>query len=302
MNLWPFKKKAKKAPRKRSYYSAAAIGRLSNDWSTTQSSSKEELKTSLRILRTRSRELGRNNDYAKRYFNLAKTNVIGHQGIGLQSKALDSSGELDTYANKVIETHWATWGKVGNCDVTRRLSWIDCCKLAIDSIVRDGELLAVSFEGVKRGPHRFQIKLIDPDLLDENYNEVFADGREVIMSIEFDAEGIATHYHILKHHPSDHGKPRVRQKIPVERVCHVFIQDRIDQVRGVPQLVSTMQRLKMLGGYEDAELVAARASASKMGFIYDDEEPDDDYEGEKEEERRRLIGPKRRAISSIFRG
>ncbi len=174
--MWPFSKKQKKTRAKRNYYSAASMNRLSNDWTTIQSSSRDELKTSLRILRSRSRDLSRNNDYAKRYFNLAKTNVIGHQGPGLQSKALDDNSNLDTYANHTLETAWKTWEKVGNCDVTRRLSWIDCCKLVIESVVRDGDLLAVSFEGPKRGPHRFQIKLIDPDLLDENYNESFADG------------------------------------------------------------------------------------------------------------------------------
>ena len=40
-----------------------------------------------------------------------------------------------------------------------------------------------------------------------------------------------------------------------------------EQILGAPWLVSAMLRLRMLGSYEEAELVAARIGASKMGFF-----------------------------------
>lgn len=43
--------------------------------------------------------------------------------------------------------------------------------------------------------------------------------------------------------------------------------ERPSQSRGVPWMHSAMTRLNMLGGYEEAELIAARVGASKMGFF-----------------------------------
>ena len=279
--MWPFKKKEQRV-KKRSFYNAAAISRLTSDWTVAQSSPKDELKTSLRVLRIRSRDLARNSDYVRRYLSLCKTNVVGHTGVGMQSKSSDDNGKLDAYANKLIEGYWAAWGKKGVCDVTGILTWIDCQKMAVETLVRDGEILVRKYTGNKRGPHKFQIKFIDSDLLDENHNEKRQDGSEIIMGIEYNQDGRATHYHIFTHHPTDNYAPRKRERVPANLICHAFLSDRIDQTRGVPHMVSTMQRLHMLGGYEEAELVASRGAAAKMGFIYDD--GDGSYDGEEEED------------------
>jgi lambda family phage portal protein len=64
-------------------------------------------------------------------------------------------------------------------------------------------------------------------------------------------------------------------------MIHAFRQDRIGQTRGTPWTTTAMTRLKMLGGYEESELVAARISASKMGFFTS--EAGDDYQGNGED-------------------
>ena len=50
-------------------------------------------------------------------------------------------------------------------------------------------------------------------------------------------------------------------------MLHVFLPERAHQTRGVPMLATAIGALKMLHGYREAELVAARVAASKMGFI-----------------------------------
>ena len=57
--------------------------------------------------------------------------------------------------------------------------------------------------------------------------------------------------------------------------------DRHEQPRGIPWMISAMLRLQMLGGYEEAELIAARIGASKMGFFTSDDA--DGYDGEGED-------------------
>jgi lambda family phage portal protein len=50
-------------------------------------------------------------------------------------------------------------------------------------------------------------------------------------------------------------------------VIHLFVTDRPGQTRGVPWMSSAVKRLHHLQGYEEAEVVRARASSSLMGFI-----------------------------------
>ena len=73
--------------RKKGSYEASGVGRLLQNRTTAIKTPDEELRTSLRNLRARSRELSINNDYARKFFEMLKTNVIGANGIVLQSKA-----------------------------------------------------------------------------------------------------------------------------------------------------------------------------------------------------------------------
>ena len=73
-------------------------------------------------------------------------------------------------------------------------------------------------------------------------------------------------------------------EVPAEDILHAYKPDRPEQTRGLPFMTTALARLKMLDGYEEAELVAARVGASKMGFItspsgdaYVGDDTEDDY-------------------------
>jgi lambda family phage portal protein len=90
------------------------------------------------------------------------------------------------------------------------------------------------------------------------------------MGIEFNKWNRPIAYHLLTTHPGELFSNRSGQKyqrIPARQIIHAFIMDRPSQSRGVPWMHSAMTRLRMLAGYEEAELVAARVGASKMGFF-----------------------------------
>lgn len=53
----------------------------------------------------RSREQHRKNDYAKRYFQLLQTNVIGPDGIVLHALMTDKKGKRKTKKMKVLSVH-----------------------------------------------------------------------------------------------------------------------------------------------------------------------------------------------------
>ena len=58
-----------------------------------------------------------------------------------------------------------------------------------------------------------------------------------------------------------------RIRVPANEVIHLFIPERPSQTRGVTWFASALMRLHMLQGYEEAEVVRARASSALMGFI-----------------------------------
>jgi lambda family phage portal protein len=57
------------------------------------------------------------------------------------------------------------------------------------------------------------------------------------------------------------------RRVPASEIIHLYLDERIDQSRGVPWLVASLKPLRMLAGYQEAELVAARTASAKMGFF-----------------------------------
>ena len=61
--------------------------------------------------------------------------------------------------------------------------------------------------------------------------------------------------------------PREHIVVPASEIIHAYMPTRPEQTRGVPFTASAMPNIKMLNGYMEAEITAARVSASKMGFL-----------------------------------
>lgn len=270
-------------------YSAAQTGRLFQDWSSNNNSGDSEIQSALELLRNRSRDLAQNNEYAKRFLNLCKTNIVGHRGIIFQSKSRDDNGEMDKEANRLIELHYRKFCKRANCTVTGQSTMIDVLNLAIESTMRDGEILIRMVQPWKYNPYMIALQLIEADHLDVSFNAVLKNGNKIVMGVEKNKWSRPVAYHMLKDHPGDtiNGAYRrvERQRIPAEEIIHFFIPERVNQTRGVPWLVSSAARCKMLDGYEEAELIAARTAASTMGWFVnpDNEFGDDDEDDEKKE-------------------
>jgi lambda family phage portal protein len=55
--------------------------------------------------------------------------------------------------------------------------------------------------------------------------------------------------------------------VPAEQIIHVKIMERPGQTRGVTWFASAILRLHHLAGYQEAEVIRARAASSLMGFI-----------------------------------
>ena len=269
-------------------WSPTESGPLFGDFFGDGGSADVEIEQRLEISRQRSRKLARTNPYASRYFSIYIANVIGEDGIQLKPRVRSRDGLPDQLANRRLADEWAAWGRSGNCTVDGQLSWRQVEELLAISRERDGEVLLRLVRGPNLNRWGFAVELIEADRLDLSYSTRRSGGNEVRMGVEY-ARGTrkVVAYHILTAHPGDPARTerlgsRFRKRIPAREIIHFFRRDRIGQSRGTPRLEASMARLHMLGGYEEAEVVAARAGSAK--FMVIKTESGADYEGTDVEE------------------
>lgn len=266
-----FKRPTKGAKFQRRNYAAASKGRLFADFTGSNRSADSEIRWALRDIRNRSRDLERNNEYFRRYLHLLRTNVVGENGFRLQVRARDANRNLDVLGNQIIENAWKEFSRLGGCTVDGKMSLVDLQSHVITGMARDGEVFLRIVKG-KFLRHGIALQIIEPDRVDEEMNERYRNGNDVRMGVELNQYKAPVAYHVLLNHPGDYdyttlasGTKRVR--IPASEVMHIYRSERADQTRGVPWSTSAIPALKMLHGYREAELVAARTAASKMGFF-----------------------------------
>jgi lambda family phage portal protein len=103
--------------------------------------------------------------------------------------------------------------------------------------------------------------------------ESLPNGNKIVMGVELDTWGKPVAYWLLTRHPGDRmplgtgTETTTRERVPAADMFHLFVAERPEQTRGIPWMHTAMLRLQMLGGYEEAAIVAARTGASKMGFF-----------------------------------
>ena len=213
------------------------------------------------------------------------TNVVGEAGISMQSRARNDDRSLDRVANTILENEWKAWGKKGNCTVDGKLSFIDCQALVMEQLSTEGECLIQVIKNVDN-PWGFALKFLDNDMLDEGLNERAPNGNQIRMGVEENDHGKVVAYHLWVEHPHDdvvrNPTTNKRMRVPAEQILHIYRMQRPNQTRGIPPMVTAILDLKQLNGYVEAELVAARVAAAKMGFFTS--EKGDEYVGENTEE------------------
>ena len=223
----------------------------------------------------------RNDDYARGIIRNILKNVV-YTGIGFQAqdKKLGDSKKNDNRINNSIEAEWKKWSKKKYCDVTGQGSFNELQQLAFKSYLESGEVfirkIKQSFGGSKIP---LALEIIEADQVAEDYNTTSSNGNQVVMGIELDNWNRPVAYWIYERHPGDFwfgglnagGKTtsNVRNliRVPADEIIHLFQRERPGDVRGVPILYSTINRLRNLNKYEEAELVAARAAANFMGIV-----------------------------------
>ncbi len=272
------KPEPKPAPRRRGF-EGGMYNRLVADWITSSTSMDAEIRKDLKRLRDRSRDMVRNNDYARSAQRAITNNVVG-QGVRMQAAVkMRRGGRMDDTTNSAIEAAWEKWKRKQHCHTSGVLSFNDIERQLLDAMPESGEVFVrkvrQSFGG---GKVPFALEIIEADRLDIDLNEMSKGGNEIRMGVERDSWGRPVAYHFKTDHPGDYpfGAGAVNNKtvrVPAGDVIHLFRQERPGQTRGVPWIASAILKMHHLQGYTEAEVIAARAEACRMGFITS---PEDD--------------------------
>lgn len=205
-------------------------------------------------LRQRSRYEVANNGFAAGMVSTLTNDVVG-TGPRLQIQAARS-------LTRPIETAWRRWSdEVNLADKLRTLRRAQCV---------DGEAFAILGNNTRLMSRiKLDVRLIEADRVADPYvatmQQVWLDG------IKYDTEWNAVSYRVLRSHPGDTifvaADPYQADEFNAEQVIHVFKCDRPGQLRGVPEIASTLGLFAELRRYTLAVLAAAETAADFAWFL-----------------------------------
>lgn len=244
------------------HYEAASAGRRTANWPRGNSDANTAAGAALSTLRALSRDLRRNNPWARRGVQVVANNTVGW---GIVPKA--SGG-----ANEALAAAWRTWADTTQCDADGRLTFYGIQRLAVETIVESGEVLV---RARWRRPDDglalpLQLQVLEPDYLDTTKdNFTGPSGGPVVQGVEFDKLGRRAAYYLFPEHPGSNRAGGSSRRMPASDILHVFRGERPGQVRGVPWLAAVIARLRDFDEYEDATIMRHKIAALFAAFVSD---------------------------------
>lgn len=269
--MWPFNKAATSAAKIRRYmdkikirlFDAAKTEEFWFSWSKSAKSIDQVIHDDLISLVARSREQYANNDYVKRFVNLSQTNIVGENGISVQSTVKDRNGKPDRAVQRLIEEAWADFST--GVDASGMMSRAEFEALVVQGCAVDGEAFVVETVGAAFD-YGVSFQLIDPLLCPADYHDA---SQNIIGGVKYDNLGVPVEYYFRTSTPQA-GYAADRQNfttISASQCWHIFLPEWVGQKRGIPWTATSLGGLRTLDGYIDAALTNARVGATKMGFF-----------------------------------
>jgi lambda family phage portal protein len=243
-------------------YESGLQGRRTSGWKAGSGSASAEILPSLSTVRNRSRQMIRDNEYAKAAIRALATGVVGSTGINV----------IPEHAREA--KLWSDWIEV--CDADGQLEFGGLQKLSATHWKADGEaLVRRRWRRPQDGlPVPMQIQLLEPDHLDHTKTGPI-EGGYCIMGVEYDLVGRRVAYWLFPEHPGEVAtisRSRLQSKrVPASEIISLYSKERISQVRGMPVLACSLMRLRDLDGYEEAELVRKKIEACFTAFVTTDQ-------------------------------
>jgi len=243
-------------------------------WSRQTTTEDHDIYNGLESLRARSRSLAQNNPIMKHYLLMLENNVVGKDGMKLQVLGKDITGKLDIIGNMAVQNAWADWSRKENCDISAKNNLRNILSIVIKSLAKDGECLIrfVRDSADKKNKYGFKVQLLDVERLDLLLNKELEDGF-IRFGVEVDLYGRPRAYWLRKFNVKDNSQisgvllTNDYERIPVEDLKHIFLQESPEQTRGVPWTHSVMIYMEDLDDFNQACLLAAKVGAASSIYL-----------------------------------
>jgi lambda family phage portal protein len=244
-------------------YDAAQRGRGTDGWRASGTAADAEIAVAGPMLRSRMRDLVRNNPLAAQAVQVLVNNIVGP---GIRPRAATEDPDL----NGRVDALWATWSK--RCDRHGHTDFHGLINLAVREMIEGGEVFAIKRPGRNgNGVVPLSIELREADHLDAAKFDSRADGARIAQGIEYDRNGRRTGYWMFPDHPGDQSPVFTRRlesvRLPAERVAHLFERQRV-QSRGVPWGAPAMRHIRDVDDWQHAELVRKKTEACLVGIVF----------------------------------
>lgn len=245
-------------------YEAARTGRRTSGWLSGGTSADSEISGGLSLVRNRSRELCRNNPYAKKAVDELVLALVG-DGIELQARTGNDKVDI------TIQEYWRAF--VEQCDTTGQLDFYGLQRLAVREIVEGGEIFGRFRPRQPQDRLRvpLQLQLMEGDYVDHSNSQALKAGK-IIQGVEVNALDRRVAYHVYRDHPgaivtTSMGGGLSVSRVPASEMLHAYNKERDPQSRGIPWLAAVMLRLRDLDDYDEAERLRKKAEACVVAFV-----------------------------------
>ncbi|CAM5771971.1 hypothetical protein LMIY3S_03687 [Labrys miyagiensis] len=277
------KRSAKAAYSGMGYEGARQRRRLSG-WHPTRASMNQLISADGEELRSRSRDLIRNNPYAASALESFVANFIG---TGVKPSVLIT----DMVMKDRIQKLWREWTDIA--DFTGQTDFYGLQALVGRALFEAGECFirfrsgSNNMDGVP-----LQLQLLESEMVPYNKNHMADNGNQIINGIELDDNDRRVAYWFYSVYPGDpyyRIHPLTYVRVPADEVLHIYKPLRPGQMRGAPWITPSIVKLFLVDQYDDAELERKRLAAMYAGFItsgspedlFDEntDQPADNYSG-----------------------
>ncbi|QPC43999.1 phage portal protein [Kaustia mangrovi] len=251
------------------HFEAATPGRRTQNWRRPSGDANAANAPALTRLRNISRDLDRNNPWARHAKRIVSNHVVGW---GIVPKPITPNARVKKRANEL----WNAWAyNPKACDWDGRLNFPAMQRAAVRTIAQDGEVL-IRRRWLRMGDQDIpvQLQLLEADHLDMSRDLSPApSGGVIVQGVEYDKRGKRVAYWLFEQHPGATARwtqrSFVSKRVPAEDILHVYRTDRIGQVRGVSWYAPIILRLKDFDEYEDATLMRQKIAACFSAFVTD---------------------------------
>ena len=245
-------------------YDAARVDPSGGNWFPANATPEMTDAPSRDLIRARMRDLERNGDVTEGVIDAFLRNVVGN-GFVLEAQAVSVRGKMLDAVNDRIEELWHDWSKPENCDITGDCSFGELLEMIVRRWEVDGEvfiLRVVDPDG--DGVLPLKLQLLEPDML---AGDIFQYGnRYVFGGIEVDEHMKAVAYH-FRPDPMPYLRDQRVVRYPREYVAHIRSKKRPQQLRGMPDMAVSSERIRNVQEYITNELEAARTASCLTGVV-----------------------------------